>query len=687
MKCSFCPETAKTKCNCQEPFMCQFHLGVHLSWIKNHPFEHLDIELEESELNKFRSISFKLLECIEKVKNELSSITYSLINQLNSHHKQSIDKLDRISKDCIQLLQHEKFCESELQKLKELESLKVIFKTVEIDSIKREIEKIYNQEFFSCSNSSQNAEIEFLNQHTGGFSCGAFSEDGTILVTGGYDSTIRGWDLVQKSQKFVLCGHNSDVKCITLTGNSQYIISGSYDASVRVWSFHDRLQVALLKGHTCAVLAICYIEERSLIISGSFDCELIYWDLNSQTVFMRFSLSSPIYSLALIGHYNLVIVGLNSDIFFFELQTENFKGVLKGHKAPVSCLSLTSDYLKLVSGSFDSKIIVWDLAESRKIFKIKGHCDYIRSLALTWDNNFIVSGSDDETVQIWNMQNGTLVNKFEQPSSIKSILNYYHNFLILSFDSNIWELDMTYQAIDAAFSLKSFKTLSVSFKPDKNLIGYGTKDKVKFWDLKQKSIKYSFGDHMNEVMHVEISESGKFAISCSGGIENNLIYWDLVNGKKISKLEGHKNTVNCASFSKDENFAASGSEDAIVRTWNLRDLKTEGKLRGHSDGIRTIKFATYKKLVSAGEDRKVIVWNLNDNSIYATFKGHNHLISKVLVTDNEKFVISGDIYEGIRIWNLLDKTMEFQFSFQDQAAGWLISNGIRVELLKQYLKS
>ena len=145
--------------------------------------------------------------------------------------------------------------------------------------------------------------------------------------------------------------------------------------------------------------------------------------------------------------------------------------------------------------------------------------------------------------------------------------------------------------------------------------------------------------------------------------------------------------MNCASFSKDENFAASGSEDAIVRTWNLRDLKTEGKLRGHSDGIRTIKFATYKKLVSAGEDRKVIVWNLNDNSIYATFKGHNHLISKVLVTDNEKFVISGDIYEGIRIWNLLDKTMEFQFSFQDQATDWLISNGIRVELLKQYLKS
>ena len=84
------------------------------------------------------------------MKTELSSIIYSLINQLNSHHKQAIDQLDRVSKDCNQLLQHEKFCESELQKLNELESLKVIFKTVKIDSIKREIEKIYNQDFFSC---------------------------------------------------------------------------------------------------------------------------------------------------------------------------------------------------------------------------------------------------------------------------------------------------------------------------------------------------------------------------------------------------------------------------------------------------------------------------------------------------------------------------------------------------------
>ena len=68
--------------------------------------------------------------------------------------------------------------------------------------------------------------------------------------------------------------------------------------------------------------------------------------------------------------------------------------------------------------------------------------------------------------------------------------------------------------------------------------------------------------------------------------------------------------MNCASFSKDENFAASGSEDEIVRIWNLRDLKKEGKLRGHSGGIRTIKFANDKKLVSAGVDRKVIVWEL-----------------------------------------------------------------------------
>jgi uncharacterized protein YjbI with pentapeptide repeats len=62
----------------------------------------------------------------------------------------------------------------------------------------------------------------------------AVSVNENLLVAGGQDGTIRGWDLTNNEPKFILRGHFSDIRSIAFADSM--IISGSVDGQVNVWS-------------------------------------------------------------------------------------------------------------------------------------------------------------------------------------------------------------------------------------------------------------------------------------------------------------------------------------------------------------------------------------------------------------------------------------------------------------------
>ena len=82
-----------------------------------------------------------------------------------------------------------------------------------------------------------------FDQHSGGLKCGVITQDATKLITGGFNSIIRVWDLNQNKQKFTLHGHDSEVRCLVLTNDSKFLLSGSFDATVRVWDLNQKKQI------------------------------------------------------------------------------------------------------------------------------------------------------------------------------------------------------------------------------------------------------------------------------------------------------------------------------------------------------------------------------------------------------------------------------------------------------------
>ena len=82
--------------------------------------------------------------------------------------------------------------------------------------------------------------------------------------------------------------------------------------------------------------------------------------------------------------------------------------VLSGHQAAITCLAFSRDASRLVSGSRDCALIVWDVADGVVRHTLSGHSDVVTCAAFScMDRDVVVSGSTDGSVRLW--RQGTCV--------------------------------------------------------------------------------------------------------------------------------------------------------------------------------------------------------------------------------------------------------------------------------------
>ncbi|KYG02678.1 hypothetical protein BE21_54600 [Sorangium cellulosum] len=86
---------------------------------------------------------------------------------------------------------------------------------------------------------------------------------------------------------------------------------------------------------------------------------------------------------------------------------------LYGHGDGVKACAISPDGQRIVSGSRDETLKVWDLATGKLLFTLEGHGDGVKACAISPDGQHVVSGSRDETVKVWDLATGKLLSTLE----------------------------------------------------------------------------------------------------------------------------------------------------------------------------------------------------------------------------------------------------------------------------------
>jgi WD40 repeat protein len=98
----------------------------------------------------------------------------------------------------------------------------------------------------------------------------AFSPNGTRIVSGSDDCTVRVWNAVTFKQLAELKGHQGEVTAVAFSYDSIHIVSGSNDHTVRVWNAVTLGQLAELRGNQNIISSIAFSRDNNLLRSR--DC-------------------------------------------------------------------------------------------------------------------------------------------------------------------------------------------------------------------------------------------------------------------------------------------------------------------------------------------------------------------------------------------------------------------------------
>ena len=166
-----------------------------------------------------------------------------------------------------------------------------------------------------------------LEGHKSNVNAVAFSPDGTRLLSGSYDSTLRLWRVADGKALLTLTGHDFGVTSLAFTPDGRRAVSASVDETVRVWDLETGAQTASLVGHEGPVFAVAVSADGRFAASGGIDRSVILWDLGTST----------------------------------------FARAFYGHQRPVWSVAFTPDGERLLSAGSDEVVRLWDLGTGAEI--------------------------------------------------------------------------------------------------------------------------------------------------------------------------------------------------------------------------------------------------------------------------------------------------------------------------------
>jgi len=166
--------------------------------------------------------------------------------------------------------------------------------------------------------------------------------------------------------------------------------------------------------------------------------------------------------------------------------------VTYGHKDIITAFEF-SENGRLVTGSTDNTVIVWDIEKGAILHIFKGHSGPINFVSFSPDGTKIVSASQDQFVRVWNLDTNQCDRYYEMPgseavkarfsSSGRKIVaeNRYRDLVIWdvnTMDRLPWDMSKRYKIYEPNANGKSRvrQRISnddadiISFTPDTNLI-------------------------------------------------------------------------------------------------------------------------------------------------------------------------------------------------------------------------
>lgn len=290
-----------------------------------------------------------------------------------------------------------------------------------------------------------------------------------------------------------------------------------------------------------------------------------------------------------------------------------------------------------------------------KLRDIKGHSHVVRSLAFSPDGKRLLSGSFDRSLQIWDVKSGKFLKNFAGHTDLIFCVAWSPTGNTIASSSynevRLWDVDSS-QCTDV-LTAHAGAVRAVAFSPDGKLLATAGDDSViRLWNVLLGEAVATLEGHADRVNGLAFSPDGATLASASN--DKTVRIWNVAARTQVDKLTGHSGAVTCVAYAPDGLTLATGGDDQNVMLWRLPVGKAYVTLQQHTDAVTSVAFSPDGHgLASASADRSIKLWNLDFLlNLPATLIGHGGAVSCAAYSRNGSFLASASHDELIKIWDL-----------------------------------
>ena len=404
------------------------------------------------------------------------------------------------------------------------------------------------------------------------------------LIVGSDTGYMEIRDLHNEKVLNMIEGHKEDVRSIIV--NDGKIISGSDDKTIKIWDINTGNLIKTLPDKSCSI-SIFSSPERTV----------------TQTVHPSNILLDKVTSLAA-NNGKLVSGSHDTTVNIWDLNSGEVLWTLAGHNSPVHSVAI--DDKKAISVGYDEKMEIWDWQTSKLIDTINNYPQNITSAEIIQDK--LVLKNDKEKTKIWDLKNRKWVNSKNEPLAL---LTNENNLISHSEDFN-------------------------NFCMDKDKICSASLHGLKIWNAKTGRLLKTYSYNKNSfvskflpaddkiISYTNVDNSDKFQYSF-------IQIFDIKSGKLLKTLNEKKgNTINSLEINK--NRILTSLDNGSQTLWGIETGKKINSFsrKNNECGSEVSKYIAYKDKRIIGYGNGIIeILDLNKGKVTESIKAHEESIESL----------------------------------------------------------